>query len=73
MELSEKLVNVFKWFLMFAKGSILDIWLSPEYASVSIEKQMVSCIERDGKNCASFFNGIITSKYNTHFGDYSKM
>ena len=25
------------------------------------------------KNCASIFNGIITSKYNINFDDYSKM
>ena len=47
--------------------SNLDICLNPEYVSVSIEKQIVYRLKRRKKNCASIFNGIITSKY------YSKM
>ena len=53
--------------------SILDICLNPEYVSVSIEKQIVYRLKRREKNCASIFNDIITSKYNTHFDGYSKM
>ena len=38
MELFKKIASSFKSFLIFAKSSILDIWLSPEYASASSEK-----------------------------------
>ena len=38
MELFKKIASGFKSFLIFAKNSILDISLSPEYASASIEK-----------------------------------
>ena len=38
MELLKKIANGFKPFLIFPNSSILDIWLSTEYASVSIEK-----------------------------------
>ena len=40
MELFEKVANGFKQFLIFTKGCNLDIWLSLEYTSLSIEKQM---------------------------------
>ena len=65
MELFKKIVNASIPFLIFAKSSILDIWLSPEY--VFTAKRVA------GKNCASAFNGIKVSKYNKHIDDYSKM
>ena len=37
MELFKKIAGGFKSFLIFAKSSILDIWQSPEYTSLSIE------------------------------------
>ena len=40
MELFKKIASGFKSFLVFPKRFILDIWLSPEYASAYIEKQM---------------------------------
>ena len=35
--------------MIFAKSSVLDIWLSPEYTSVSIEKKLFCRIEKDGE------------------------
>ena len=49
MKLFKKIANGFKPFLIFAKRSILDISMSPEYASVSIEKYMFYRLERDRK------------------------
>ena len=48
MKLFEKIVNGFNYFLMFTKSNIIDNWLNPEYASVSIEKQMIYGMEGDG-------------------------
>ena len=70
IELFQEIANGFKPFIIFAKNSILDIWLSSEYTSVSIEKYYP--IERDGGiNCASIFDIITTVKYNTHFGKWA--
>ena len=38
MGLFKKIAGGFKPFLIFGKSAILDVWLSPEYTSASIEK-----------------------------------
>ena len=70
MELIEKIVNNFKQFLIFTKSSTLDIWLRPEYGSVSTENRMAYRIGKDLNNFPTIFHGIITSIYNIHFDDY---
>ena len=55
MDLFEIVASDFKPFLIFGKSFILIIWLSPdiwlslEYVSASVEKQMFYHIERDEK------------------------
>ena len=54
MELFKRVANGFKQFLIFTKGYTLDIWLSLEYTSLSIEKQMFYRTERYGKKISCF-------------------
>ena len=67
MELFKKIASGFKSFLIFTKSFILDTWLSPEYASASIEKYVFYHIEREEKKIVLQYLMLSKSAFHWQF------
>ena len=59
----KKIVNGFKPFIVFTKSSILDVWLSSEYTSVSIREVSVYRLEGYRKKTKAVLQDLIVAVF----------